>query len=247
MFKQVFILLTLLFISFSGKASHVMGGDITWTCQGGNYVFQLVFYRDCNGAIINTGSETLDVWGHPSISSITMNYVSSSDVSPTCTQVAGGPVPLDCGSGTSGGNGLGAIEKAIYRSAPINLTGTPPSTGWVFTFQNFSRSAAITNLFDPSAAGITLTAKMFPIPGGMAGTCVDNSPQFLQEPYFASCVGEAYEYNMNAVDVDLDSLHIKFGEALNHFPLATYNPPTTPAAPRCIGRPSRPITTSSNS
>ncbi len=230
MFKQVFILLTLLFISFSGKASHVMGGDITWTCQGGNYVFQLVFYRDCNGAIINTGSETLDVWGHPSISSITMNYVSSSDVSPTCTQVAGGPVPLDCGSGTSGGNGLGAIEKAIYRSAPINLTGTPPSTGWVFTFQNFSRSAAITNLFDPSAAGITLTAKMFPIPGGMAGTCVDNSPQFLQEPYFASCVGEAYEYNMNAVDVDLDSLHIKFGEALNHFPLATYNPPTTPAA-----------------
>ena len=101
---------------------------------------------------------------------------------------------------------------------------------FIFTFQNFSRSAAITNLFDPSAAGITLTAKMFPIPGGMAGTCVDNSPQFLQEPYFASCVGEAYEYNMNAVDVDLDSLHIKFGEALNHFPLATYNPPTTPAA-----------------
>ena len=229
MFKQVFILLTLLFISFSGKASHVMGGDITWTCQGGNYVFQLVFYRDCNGAIINTGSETLDVWGHPSISTITMNFISSSDVSPACTQVAGGPVPLDCGSGTSGGNGLGAIEKAIYRSAPINITGTPPASGWIFTFQNFSRSAAITNLFDPSSAGITLTAKMFTIPGGMAGTCVDNSPQFLQEPYFASCVGDIYEYNMNAVDIDLDSLHIKFGEALNQFSTPTYNPPTNPA------------------
>jgi hypothetical protein len=229
MIKYIFILLTLLFFSFSGKASHVMGGDITWTCQGGNYVFQLVFYRDCNGAIINTGAETIDVWGHPSLSSITLNYVSSSDVSPTCTQVAGSPVPLDCGSGTGGGNGLGAIEKAIYRSNPINLTGTPPASGWIFTFQNFSRSGSITNLVDPSNAGITITAKMFAIPGGVAGTCVDNSPQFLQEPYFVSCVGEAYEYNMNAVDVDLDSLHIQFGQALNHFPSAAYNPPTTPA------------------
>lgn len=229
MFKQIFILLTLLTISYTGRASHVMGGDITWTCQGGNYIFQLVFYRDCNGAIINTGNEVLDVWGHPSVSSITLSYVSSSDVSPSCTQVAGGPVPLDCGSGASGGNGLGAIEKAIYRSAPINLTGTPPASGWIFTFQNFSRSAAITNLFDPSAAGITITAKMFPVPGGTAGSCVDNSPQFLQEPYFVSCVGESYEYNMNAVDIDLDSLHIKFGEALNHFPMASYNPPTAPA------------------
>jgi len=230
MLKHIFILLTLLVFSFSGNASHVMGGDITWTCQGGNYVFQLVFYRDCNGSIINTGAETIDVWGHPSISTITMNYVSSSDVSPTCTQVAGGPVPLDCGSGANGGNGAGAIEKAIYRSAPINLTGTPPTSGWIFTFQDFSRSASITNLVNPSSTGITLTAKMFPITGAAGSTCVDNSPQFLQEPYFVSCVGEAYEYNMNAVDVDLDSIRIQFGGALNYFPSATYNPPTAPAA-----------------
>src|SRR5690606_22625528 len=157
MFKQILAILFLLFFSLSGKASHIMGGDITWTCQGGSYVFQLVFYRDCNGAVINTGAETIDVWGHPSISSITLNYISSSDVSPTCTQVAGGPSPLTCGSGAGGGNGAGAIEKAIYRSAPINLIGTPPASGWVFTFQDFSRSGAITNLFDPTNAGITIT------------------------------------------------------------------------------------------
>ena len=49
---------------FTSRADHVIGGDITWTCQGGDYVFQLVFYRDCNGAPINTTSETIDVWGH---------------------------------------------------------------------------------------------------------------------------------------------------------------------------------------
>ena len=205
-----------------------MGGDITWTCQGGNYVFQLVFYRDCNGAVINTGSETLDVWGHPTISTITLNYVSSEDVSPTCTQVVGSPVPFDCGVGQGGGNGVGAIEKAIYQSAPINLTGTPPSNGWIFTFQNFSRSNALTNIDDPSTYGMTIQAKMFAFPGSPGG-CVDNSPQFLQEPYFVSCSGDMYEYNMNAVDPDLDSLYISFGPVLNHFPAATYNPPTTPA------------------
>ena len=205
-----------------------MGGDLTWTCQGGSYVFQLVFYRDCNGAVVNTASETIDVWGHSTISNITLNYVSSEDVSPTCTQVAGSPVPFDCGVGQGGGNGVGAIEKAIYRSAPIALAGTPPAGGWVFTFQNFSRSNALTNIFDPSTQGITIQAKMFAIPGSPGG-CVDNSPQFLQEPYFVSCAGESYEYNMNGIDPDLDSLHIAFAPVLDHFPGEIYDPPTNPA------------------
>ena len=51
---------------------------------------------------------------------------------------------------------------------------------------------------------------MFAIPGVPAG-CNDNSPQFLQEPYFVSCNGDSYEYNMNAVDPDLDSIHLSFG------------------------------------
>ncbi|OFZ67494.1 MAG: hypothetical protein A3D92_08635 [Bacteroidetes bacterium RIFCSPHIGHO2_02_FULL_44_7] len=141
-----------------------MGGDITWTCQGGQYVFQLVFYRDCNGAVVNTAFETLRVWGHPTITSIPVNFVGSSDVSPYCTQVPGGPVPLDCGVGQNAGNGIGAIEKAVYRSAPIALPGTPPAGGWVFTFETFSRSSSITNLVSPDTKGITLVAKMFSVP-----------------------------------------------------------------------------------
>lgn len=223
------LLLLILSLSFSGNASHVMGGDITWTCQGGgNYVFQLVFYRDCNGAMVNTSFETLRVWGHPTVTSIQVDFVSSSDVSPYCNQVPGGPVPLDCGVGQGGGNGVGAIEKAVYKSAPIALGGIPPASGWIFTYENFSRSASITNLVNPDTYGITLVAKMFPIPGA-AGGCIDNSPQFLQEPYFVSCSGEPYSYNMNGVDPDLDSLYISFGEALNHFPGQNWNPPGTPA------------------
>jgi len=226
LYRYIF-LLGFILSSFWSNASHVLGGEITWTCQGGDYVFQLVVYRDCNGAVLNTISEDINIWGHPTLNVITLPFVSSSDVSPTCTQVAGGPSPLICGSGANGGNGQGAIEKIIYRSAPTTLTGIPPSSGWVFTYQNFSRSGAITNLVSPSSKGITLISKMFAISGATTG-CIDNSPQFLQEPYFVSCAGDAYEYNMNAVDPDLDSLAISFGIPYDHFPSGVYVEGVTP-------------------
>ena len=203
MIRSSILLIGIILMSFFGRSSHIMGGDITWTCQGGDYVFQLAFYRDCNGADISTISVNLDVWNHPTLSQIVLNYVSREDVSPACTQVPGGPTPLSCGVGPNNGNGLGAVEYIIYRSAPISLAGTPPAEGWIFTYQNFSRSNAITNLQNPSTYGITLASKMFEIPNAPGG-CIDNSPQFLQAPYFISCVGDPFEYNMNAVDYDLD-------------------------------------------
>ncbi|MDX2359843.1 MAG: gliding motility-associated C-terminal domain-containing protein [Crocinitomicaceae bacterium] len=229
MARSLLILLLLVFTSFLGRASHSLGGDITWTCQGGQYVFQLVFYRDCNGAVINNAFVTIDVAGHPTITSINLDFISSSDVSPFCTQVPGGPAPLDCGVGQGGGNGVGAIEKAIYRSQPMDLPGTPPAEGWLFGFESFSRSNALTNIQDPSTSGMTITAKMFAIPNSPGG-CVDNSPQFLQEPYFVSCVGDQYEYNPNAIDPDLDSIHVSFGDPLDGYShlAQIFDPPNSP-------------------
>ena len=92
-----------LFLSTKAFGSHVMGGEITWKCDGNNkYIFELVFYRDCNGAEVNTLSEALRVWNHPTLTTIILPFVSRIDISPVCTTVAGGPLPLDCGTGTSG-------------------------------------------------------------------------------------------------------------------------------------------------
>jgi gliding motility-associated-like protein len=222
-----FLLFIFLFfgLTCSIHASHVMGGEITWVCKDGKYIFSLIFYRDCNGADVNTVSETIRVWNHPSTTSITLPFVSRSDISPTCKKVSGSPSPLTCGTGSSGGNGIGAIEKVTYRSAPITLEGMPPDQGWIFTYENFSRSAAITNLTDPSSYGITISAKMYAVPGT---TKTDSSPIFLQEPYFVSCVGDPYVYNMNPVDPDLDSLSVTFGVPYNNFPNSVYSPPTNP-------------------
>lgn len=227
MSKLILILFLILGLSFHSRATHVMGGEITWECQGGNYVFTLVFFRDCNGAEVNTVSENLRVWNHPTLTSIALPFVARIDISPSCNPVAGSPSPLTCGIGANGGNGIGALEKVVYKSAPISIPGTPPANGWIFTYENFSRSSALTNISNPSTYGITLAAKMYAIPGSVGG-CVDSSPTFLQEPYFVSCAGTPYKYNMNAVDPDLDSIAIDFGIPYNHFPTGIYDPPNNP-------------------
>ena len=68
---------------------------------------------------------------------------------------------------------------------------------------------------------------MYAIPNAVAG-CVDSSPKFLQEPYIVSCAGTPYQYNMNAVDPDLDSLAIDFGIPYNYLNGGVYNLPTNP-------------------
>lgn len=221
----------LFFLAYSSLAfcSHGMGGEITYKCVGGNtFVFELVFYRDCNGAEVNTVSENLRVWNHPTVKSVLLKYITRQDISPKCTEVSGGSIALSCGSGSAGGNGVGAIEKIIYRSDPVVLQGVPPPQGWVFTFENFSRSIALTNIDNPTNYGITLAAKMFAIPSATEIGCNDSSPVFLQEPYFVSCSGNPYIYNMNAVDPDLDSIHFDFGVPYDRFPQGIYDPPNNP-------------------
>lgn len=222
----IFILLMLAF-QFKAKASHIRGGSITYECIGGNYVFQLIVYRDCNNAELSNISQQLEVWNHPTLNNITLNFISRTDISPAGTEVVGGPQCYHCGTGAGGGNGLGAIEKFIYRSAPVNISGVPPANGWIFTFDNFSRNGSITNLQTPDNYGITLVATIFNV-GNTNNVCVDNSAQFLQEPHFVSCAGKPFTMNLNAVDPDLDSIAISFAQPLDQIIGATYNPPTDP-------------------
>ena len=231
MIKEIINILTISTIivltSFSVRASHLMGAEITWDCLGnGDYIFELTVYRDCNGFDVSTNTQTLEVWGHPSVSSIDVDFIERIDLSPFCTP-AGGETMLDCGTGTGSGTGPGAIEKVIYRSAPITLSGVPSQNGWIFTYKDFSRNGDLTNIQNPLTYGLSVAAKMFPTQNAVNGECNDRSPVFLQDPYFISCTGQEYQYNPHAVDFDLDSLVFRWGEPMNDF-TGAYDPPNNP-------------------
>lgn len=232
----VSLFLILLGISLSSSISYaqLLGGEITWQCQGnGEYVFELKTYRDCNDIGVNNTQVNLSVWGHPTITTVPVTFVNKTDISPTCT-AASGNNPLDCGTGPNGGNGIGAIEENIYRSSPVVMTGSIPATGWHITYQSSPRNSGITNLQNPAANGMTFSASMFPSLEN-SNSCADNSPTFNQKPHFISCTGTDYTYNIGATDNDLDSLVYSFGDLYNDFNSGAFNPPTNPALSPFVG------------
>ena len=211
-----------------------MGGEITWVCLGnGNYQFQMKVYRDCLTAvyITNAGPISLSVHNHPSVTSIPMNIVDSTDISPQCN--GSGP-SYNCASP----NGNTAVKEYILKSNNVNLPGVPPPQGWVFSWSNCCRNASITNLSLSFAGpgnptnGFTLRAKMFAYNGQNASPCFDSSPIFQERPSIIICAGTPYTYNPNAYDPDLDSVSYEFDKPLDYLPpgnaFTATNPPAIP-------------------
>lgn len=204
----VLLLLCLCFAQ-SLDATHIMGGEITWACQGnGTYVFTLKIYRDCQGNPLQFPI-ALRVHNHPTVSAIPLTLVSQTDISPVCN--GSGPT-FSCDNPTQDG----AVEEFVLRSNPVNLPGTPPVQGWIFTYDDCCRNQAIDNVVvNPSETGITLRAIMYAYPGNTASPCFDSSPVFAQLPAIIICAENPFTYNHNAFDPDKDSLSYEFGYPLD--------------------------------
>lgn len=209
------LLLSILFFSLFAEyvsASHLMGGEITWTCGGASnhqYVFHVKLYRDCNGI---PGPSSVTLSSNGPVSSILCNLVSQTDNSPTCGSCG---THITCATAT--GSTAGAVEQFIYQSSPITLNGVPPATGWVFWYSDCCRNAAIVNLA-PGSGGFSLRAKMFPYNTTNANICYDNSPSFYEIPRTIICTGYPFVFNHNAVDKELDSLVYDWDHPIDQVP-----------------------------
>jgi len=240
--KKFILLVLVLFTFVNTHATHIMGGEITWVCikdatslDDGLYVFKMKIYRDCDGTTLSTFSQTIDVWdgGANPISSITLDWVSNTDISPAGNALNSGNACLDCNT-----NPVGAVEEYIYESQPIALVGTPPAAGWHFTWDSCCRNGATTNLVLSSTTspseGFTLRASMFPYTDANgnilpADPCYDNSPKFNESPKTIICIGYPFAYTPNASDFELDSLSYAWDEPLDDIAWGTtYNPGVNP-------------------
>ena len=225
--KRLLVLLVLLFVFVNAKATHLMGGEITWECVKdsaspdlGKYIFYMKIYRDCDGNPFNTILTSLDVWNHPSVTQIPLNLLSSDDISPDCDVLNSGNGALDCAT-----NPVGAVEEFIFASQPIILAGSPPNNGWHFSWETCCRNGAISNLFLTAPAfpqeGFTLRASMYPYLDNAgnpvpADPCFDNSPRFNESPQTIICTGYPFAYTHNASDNELDSIVYDWDEPLDY-------------------------------
>lgn len=204
----------MLLFAVDAKATHLMGGEITWRCLGnGNFIFQMKVYRDCTTGV-PVGPTSLRVHNHPTVTSIALSQVSFSDISPQCN--GAGPT-YNCANQVAGNT---AVEEYIFESNPVNLPGVPPPQGWVFTFSSCCRNAAIINLSlsGPAGAptnGFTLRAVMYSYNAQNTSPCYDSSPFFQERPSIIICAGSPFVYNPHAYDSDLDSVSYSFANPLN--------------------------------
>jgi hypothetical protein len=152
---------------------------------------------------------------------MSLDFISNSDISPDCDVVNSGNSQLDCST-----NPVGAVEEYLYESQPVSLPGSPPPTGWQFTWDSCCRNGAITNLVLSSTTspseGFTLRASMFPYVDPLgnlipAEPCFDSSPIFNESPKTIICTGYPFSYSHNASDNELDSISYGWDEPLDDF------------------------------
>ena len=194
------ITLAILISCFTAKATHLLGGEITWECTpSGQYVFNVVLYKECG---VNTASlpNVLSVLGPQG--TITCNKVGTAlDISPNC--LGSNIACLASPSGT------GAVLRQKYQSTPISLTGTPPSRGWEFSWNNCCRPSTVRNLLrngDP----FHLRSIMY---SNVSGLCNDESPVFVQNATYLMS-GDSATFSSGAISHPSDSVYFDFAQPM---------------------------------
>ncbi len=205
--SRITVLLVAICFAGSSYGTHLIGGEITWVClksgpNAGQFVFTLKVYRECSSgsAGLPATNQNLTVWNHPSLSSITCNYVSLTDISPSCYNPS---LEYNCGMQRPVGYSGGAVEEGIYVSNPITIAGIPPGAGWIFSWSSCCRPG---NIVNTSSGGFALRAIMYPYNGQNTNPCYDSSPQFVEKPATILCIGYPFAYNHTSEDEELDSL-----------------------------------------
>jgi len=224
----LFIITFLIFPNLS-KASHVLGGQVSWKClPSGEFQFYATVYRDCTGIDLPFINEFLSIVGNPlprnsqhsTISSVLLRpdsnrWITSNfgDVSPECLSSG---QQLSCDDGDPG-----SIQQFFYRSDPIRLIGVPPDSAWTFWFSSLPCCRPnITNL--ATSGTQMLRAVMYPNASrDSVSQCFDSSPSFAAEPQFAFCRQMLIKRQSSAFDLDGDSLAFQFDRTFN-------DPPTAP-------------------
>ena len=215
-------------ISFT-QASHLSGGDIQYKYIGDStgvahhYEVLLRIYRDVTGVSLG------------STATVTVSSSCYSDSIITCNLIAGtgsgnvAPSLFDCVS--QGSPTTKTLEIWAYKGVAI-LPGK--CADFSFYWATCCRPPGITNIPGSSGKGFYFEATLNNLIGN------NSSPQFINEPTRAFCVGNNFNWKQNSIELDGDSIYYSLipcremssGNSISNIPFATgytaQHPITTP-------------------
>ena len=230
--KQVFrvgVLLWIMLVPMLVHASHMIGGDVTYKCFGGNnFEITITLYQDClygePVAIQQDNPAQYAIYTSGELPSLftsgSVNAFSTETVPPNFSNACINNFPNTC------------MRKQVFKFT-VNLP--PSSVGYDIVYQRCCRNAAINNIANPGNVGVTYSAQ---IPPFAAGECPNNSAVFKSMPPQIICALNPFVYDFSATDSDGDSLSYRLcaahpgGMATNPAPSGSaISPPPHPSVP----------------
>lgn len=226
MVKHLFkIVCILLLICDAAQATHIVGGNMSFRCLGGDrYEIILQLRRDCkNGqaqfdnpasvGIFNTAGQRQNSIGNFGVISMQFRQDDTlNEVITTKCGIVGGDV---------------CVHETTYRE---EVTLPNNGTGYILAYQRCCRNHTINNLLDPMSEGATYSVT---ITAASLNFC-NSSPELAKFPPIYICGGKALIENQEATDVDGDRLvyslcnPVTGGSMTNPIPSFPSTPPFIP-------------------
>ncbi|OWY24832.1 T9SS C-terminal target domain-containing protein [Sphingobacteriales bacterium UPWRP_1] len=214
-------LFALLALGQRAHAAHLVGGELTYECLGGDvYSINLTIYRDCNCV-------SCADFDNPAYITV---FNSSGFVVQSLNMFD--PVVVELPVSTEGlcletGPDV-CVERGFYQTT---ATLPPIPGGYQIVYQRCCRNNTIVNIIDPGGTGSTYVANL---PESEFGACNNTSPVFNNFPPIVVCANSPLVVDNSAFDADGDSLVYSICEPFSGAsvadpqPLTASPPPYTP-------------------
>lgn len=190
-----------IFFTKNAKASHIAGGDLSYTCLGGNqYMLNLNLFVDCLGfdpGATQTITATSTCGGSTTVS-LTVTNPGGTEISQLC--------PAQIGNSTCSGGTLPGMWVFNFTGV---ITLAPPCDTWTLDWEVCCRNGAIINLTAPASQSSYIQATI----NSVTDSC-NNSPYFTSQPIPYVCQGQLVNYNYGVVEADGDSLYFSLINAM---------------------------------
>ena len=198
------------------KASHVLGGEMSYRCLGGGvYEFTVSLFRDCFGIPWNQPTVTVN---GPS-GSFTLNRLVGAngvaDISQRCVSATF----FSCGADPATGPGPnGTVAKFTYKGTTnLSALPAPPASGYQFTMTQIPVNVRNSNNNMSGGSSMGLRVTMFPFINFATGNALtpaqicDNSPEFVEDPAALQILNplDTARFSNFAFERDLDSMVYK--------------------------------------
>ncbi len=202
--KKIFFFLLFVIISNQSSARHIIGGEITYRCNGGGgYTFTMLVYRDCNsGGADFDNPARISIYRESNGGLLELRTVDVPLASMDTVPLPEDPcanIPNVC------------VEKGTYNFSS-NLPALSGDDQYHILYQRCCRNNSIANLNDPGSQGATYIVSI-PAPVTVMNDedeCGNSSPVFDNFPPIVICAGAPIDFDHGATDIDSDQLIYRF-------------------------------------